>query len=193
MQYPSFRYFLCFRPDQSSLHALAVAAQTAGQRRPLALLHLTVCVVAESLERDLFQAARLELALAGHALSSVPIRLGRVHGGANGALVRTIGKQDGIQDFYGVLLRLLARRGIVPLYRESGLNPHVTLGYAPCRFDPFDIAVEWLPNELLLIESEVGKGRHNVVTRWPLLPPQQGVLNFTPPSPTIPISQAAVA
>jgi hypothetical protein len=34
---------------------------------------------------------------------------------------------------------------------------------------------------LLLIESEVGRGVHNVLARWPLLPPSQGSFPFDPP------------
>jgi hypothetical protein len=37
---------------------------------------------------------------------------------------------------------------------------------------------EWIPDELLLIESEVGCGIHNVLARWSLLPPRQGGILF---------------
>lgn len=173
---PFYRYFLGTQPDQPSSRILAVTAATAGQRRSPALFHLTFCVIGERGERDPSQAARVEKAIAGRALSSIPIRLGRVRGGSEGAMVGTIGKQEGIQHFYRMLVSILEAHGIAPLYRKSGLRPHVTLGYEPCRFDPFDIALEWSPQELLLIESEVGRSKHHVVGRWPLLPPAQGSL-----------------
>ena len=180
MHDPFYRYFLGFRPDPSARDALAAVAQGIGQRSRPQLLHFTLCVIAEVGKPDPFGAARVEAALAGHALSSLPIRLGRVHAGDHGALVRTIGRQEDIQSFYQTLVNLLAARGIAPLHRQTGLHPHVTLGHEPCQFDPFDIAVEWFPQELLLIESEVGNSRHQIVGRWPLLPPAQGILVFEP-------------
>jgi hypothetical protein len=107
--------------------------------------------------------------------------LGRVHGGAGGALVRTIGRQDELQDFYSALVRWVAGRGLAPLHRKAGLRPHITLGYESCRVDPFNLAIGWVPDALLLIESEVGRSRHNLLGRWPLLPPRQGVLPFDAP------------
>jgi len=96
-------------------------------------------------------------------------------------MAKTVGRQEDIKQFYEMFTGLLAARGIFPLYRASGLRPHVTLGYKPRRFEALPIAVEWLPHELLLVESHVGDGRHQVVDRWPLLPPPQGTLPFEMP------------
>ena len=178
-----YRYFLGFRPDASARRLLAAAGKKAGQagkRVPDDLLHLTLCVVREAggRERDRFVLRRVEAALAGHTLAAMPIPLGRVIGGRHGALARTIGRQDAIQGFYGALARLLRARGIEPLHRKSGLHPHVTLGHDPCDFPPLRVEIEWVPRELLLIESEVGLGKHNMLRRWPLLAPAQGLLPF---------------
>lgn len=181
MSDPFYRYFLGFRPDHTLRRYIAAVARKAGQRFQPELSHLTLCVIEEAAVRDLFLHRRVDAALASRALHSFCIFLGRVQGNDHGAAVRTIGSQDGIQDFYQMLVRLLAVRGISPLYRKSGLHPHLTLGYAASRFDPFKIAVEWFPNELLLIESEVGNGKHQVIGRWPLLPSPQGSLPFEMP------------
>lgn len=176
-----YRYFLGFRPDLHARQSLSAAGKRAGQAGkgvPEELLHLTLCVIGETRERDPFLPKRVEAALAGQALASIPIPLGRVKGGALGATARTIGAQDAIQGFYSRLVRLLASRGIKPLHRASGLHPHVTLGHDRCDFTPFMIRAEWIPDELLLIESEVGLGRHNVLRRWPLIAPAQGWLPF---------------
>lgn len=178
-----YRYFLGFRPDAPARRLLAAAGKEAGQagkRVPDELLHFTLCVVRETegQERDHFVLRRVEAALTGHTPASMPIPLGRVTGGSHGAWVRTIGRQDAIQDFYGALVRLLRARGIEPLHRKSGLRPHVTLGHDRCDFPPFRVEIEWVPGELLLIESEVGLGKHNVLRRWPLLAPAQEVLPF---------------
>lgn len=178
-----YRYFVGFRPDTSARRLLAAAGRKAGQDRkrvPDELLHFTLCVVHETptKKRDHFIQRRIEAALAGQALASVPIPFGHVTGGRHGAVVRTIGRQDAIQDFYSALVRLLRARGIEPLHRRSGLRPHVTLGHDRCDFEPFTVEAEWIPSELLLIESEVGLRKHNVLWRWPLLAPAQGRLPF---------------
>jgi 2'-5' RNA ligase len=189
MREPDFyRYFLGFRPDPALRGPLADIGVKLGQRVRPELLHLTLCVVSEAPTRNLFLLPRIRAALAGQELHSFPVRLGKVGGGENGAAIRTTGRQDEIQDFYRALVRWLARRGIAPLHRKAGLNPHLTLGYDSCRFDPFRIAVEWLPRELLLIESEVGNGTHNVLCRWPLLAARQGELPFDPLMPLLRIA-----
>jgi 2'-5' RNA ligase len=178
MSNPSFRYFLGFRPDAFARELLAAIARQLGQSMRPDLLHLTLCVIWEATECDRFLAARVAAALAGHSFSSVPIRLGRVKAGELGPMATTVGRLEDITQFYEMVVGLLATRGIFPLYRESGLHPHVTLGYKPRRFNPLPIAVEWVPQELLLIESHVGESRHQVIGRWPLLPPAQGMLRF---------------
>jgi len=92
-----------------------------------------------------------------------------------------------------MLLACLAEQNIPPLYREAGLRPHVTLAYDPCFPEAPDMLREWIPDELLLIESEVGLGTHNVLKRWRLLPPPQGAFPFDnpPPPPPAPLLAAA--
>jgi len=178
---PRFRYFFAFRPNAGLAARLAALAVAAGQDRRRVRtdrLHLTLCVIGETLVRDPFLAARARAALTGAGLASFPIGLGRIGGGPGGAAARAIGWRDGIQGFYRALVRRIAGHGLAPIYRMSGLRPHVTLGYDPCAFEPFTIRHEWFPDELLLIESELGRTIHNVVCRWPLSPPLQGLLQF---------------
>jgi 2'-5' RNA ligase len=176
-----YRYFLAFRPDHHLrrwLEALADAAGQSGRRIKSDYLHLTLCVIAELAHRDRFIMSRVDSALAGHPLSSCPFWLGRLRGSRAGATVHAVGAQREIQDFYRLLVALLAGRDILPLYRQSGLRPHATLGYGPCALNARVPPRQWLPGELLLIESEVGRGVHNLLTRWPLLPPRQGAFLF---------------
>jgi len=164
-----YRYLIGCRPGSRLRHLLALIGEKAGQEVHGDMLHLTLCVIAEVNERDHFLLPRVQAAFAGQALDSFPVRLSRTSGGPNGAMIRTKGRQDGIQDSYRQMLRLLAMRDLAPLHRKSGLRPHVTLGRTPCRFEPFDVALEWFPSDLLLIESEVGRSKHNVIGRWPLV------------------------
>ena len=181
---PNYRYFLGFRPDpglRARLAALGGAVGQADRRvRPIQL-HLTLCVIAELAQRDRFIAARVGAALAERALASCPIRLGRVRGGAGGVALHSLGTQREIRQFYNLLVACLAERGLVPLHRRSGLHPHVTLGYDRCSFEPFITPCEWVPDEILLIESWLGRGFHKILGRWPLLPSPQGELPFDGP------------
>lgn len=183
-----FRYFLASRPDPASRAELVRLRAAAGQARSLVAadrLHLTWCVVGESGVRDRFIAPRMHAVLDDLLLSSGILRLGRVRGGANGAAVYSRGRKPEIMALYRALVAALAARDILPMHRKSGFHPHVTIGHDPCGFDPFTILHEWIPDELLLIESEVGSGVHNILARWPLLPPRQGFLPFDPPAPPL--------
>jgi 2'-5' RNA ligase len=179
MRVPLFhRYFLGIRPDPRLYPALQAFGRAAGQSIHLTHLHLTFCVIEESAGRDRFVAERVRKALDGQRLHSFPVNLSRIMAGPHGAMARTAGRQDDIQDFYRQLVRLLRPCGIEPMYRKSGLHPHMTLGHDPCEAAVLPIALEWYPGELLLIESEYGLTRHNVLGRWALLPPRQPFLPF---------------
>ena len=184
MRRPDFyRYFLGIRPPPELHPAFQALADETGQSVRLAMLHLTFCVIAERAERDRFIARRIRRILDGRPLHSFAVNLGTILTGPQGATARTVGRQDEVQDFYSVLIRLLRASGIEPLYRKSGLHPHVTLGYDPRPATRLDIGLSWFPAELLLIESEVGLTRQNVLGTWPLLPPRQPLLPFGEPFP----------
>lgn len=176
-----YRYFLGIRPHPRLYPAFRELAQDVGQSVRYDTLHLTLCVIAECAARDRFIGRRVEGALEGQALHAFPVNLSRLEAGPHGAMARTAGRQDEIQDAYRRLVRLLAPCGIEPLYRRSGLHPHMTLGYAPCPPAHRRISLAWYPGELLLIESEYGLTRHNTIGRWPLLPPRQPLLPFGQP------------
>lgn len=177
-----YRYFLAFRPDPQLRQWIAALRNAAGQMRgwiEADHLHLTLCILAERLQRDHFLLPRVDAALSGAGLSAFPIRLGRVRGGQGGAALHTVGLLDEYRIFCRALFRHLGERGIVPVLDKK--HPHVTIGHQPCRFDPFKALCEWVPGEILLIESEHGLTCHNVLGRWPLLPPPQGTFPFSDP------------
>lgn len=173
-----FRYFLACRPEPQWYPEFQRICDALGLPARLDMLHLTLCVVGETTERDDFVRRRVGRALDGQQLHSFAINLSRVVAGRHGAYARSFGSQPEIQDFFLLLIRLLGECGIEPLHREFGLHPHVTLGYRPCEAELLRIPVQWFPSELLLIESELGLTKHNVLRRWPLLAPVQGVLPF---------------
>lgn len=180
----SYRYLLASRPDPARRRELVALRRPAGQAArpvPAGLLHMTWCVLAETGRRDPFLLPRVRAALAGATLASGSLWLGRVRGGAGGAAVCGRGPKPELIALYRSIVAALATRGLQPLHRQSGFRPHVTLGHAPCAFAPFRLLHLWVPDELLLIESEVGNTVHNVLARWPLRPPLQAVLPFEAP------------
>jgi len=168
-----YRYFLGVRPIPEVYAAFQRLAEELGQPIRLDLLHLTLCVIAEVGERDRFIAGRVRRALRDAPLYAFPVNLSRVKTGRQGAFAHSFGRQNEIQDFYRFLVRLLMRQGIEPMHRKSGLHPHVTLAHLASEAGLFRIAVRWFPTELLLIESEVGLTRHNVLASWPLMAARQ--------------------
>jgi 2'-5' RNA ligase len=173
----AFRYFLCFLPDAPVREAIASIHRHTGQgenRVPVERSHLSLCVFGAPPERDPSLVARIDASLAGAQLSSCVIRLGRVRGGPSGATLFTRGSKRELTALRGGLLERLAVHGVAPELEKT--NPHVTLGYDSFRGSAFGIRLEWIPREVVLIESEHGLGRHNPLARWPLLPPVQGML-----------------
>jgi hypothetical protein len=188
-----YRYFLASLPDLVLRAMLVGLRGPAGQFRSLVKadqLHLTWCVLAETMERLPFLAARVDAAFADDPFVSGLLQLGRVRGGKHGAAVHSRGRKPDVMALYCEMIVRLATRDLHPKHRKSGLKPHFTLGYDTCAFEPFLISQEWIPDALLLIESDVGKGIHNILGRWPLLPPRQGLLPFDPPAPPAPLLAA---
>ena len=139
-------------------------------------LHLTLCVIAETAAPHLWIRDWIAQAFASGLPPAGEIRFGRVLRTAKGAELVTSGSREEIRYLYSrivALLRPLAGRGILPLYRQSGLRPHVTLGYGPCRFASAPMVWNWTPRELVLIESLDGCGCHRVLDRWALEAPPQ--------------------
>ena len=181
-----FRYFLASRPGPASLCVLAPLRDATGQggrRIKAEHLHLTWFVIAETEQRDPFILPRVEAAMTGMSLASGYLWLGRVRGGSKGAAVHSRGGKPDILRLYRDLAARMRERGLPPLHRASGFDPHVTLGYDSCTFPPFTILHEWIPDSIMLIESEVGRRTHNVLASWPLPSPRQGFLPFSSHEP----------
>jgi len=178
------RYFLGFRPEPPLRAFLARLRGDAGQRDHAIRdehLHLTLCILAEAPERERFTETRISAALARRRPPSCPIRLGRLRAGRGGATLYGTGGQHEVRAFRQALLGLLARRGLEPCRAPLRFQPHVTLGHDAVPPLRSLAPVEWVPRELLLIESEVGRSIHHVRGRWPLEPPAQSVLPFDAP------------
>lgn len=113
--------------------------------------------------------AKVLIGIAG-TIDTAPavIALDRLVGSNSSIALRPRRQSAALRDLFlkldGSLARLGARRP------EWKFSPHSTLGYRPGV--PFSRAIEpiaWESSEFVLIHSEVGASRHNVLGRWPLL------------------------
>ena len=173
----AYSYYLCFLPEEPVREAIDLLHRDTGQgerRVAVERSHLSLCVFGEPPERDPTLAPRIDAAFAAAQLSSCVVRLGRVRGGPSGATLFTRGRKRELATVRQHLLERLAAHGVLP--QQEKTNPHITLGYDPFGGSAFEIVLEWIPREVVLIESEHGLGRHNPLGRWPLLPPVQGFL-----------------
>lgn len=76
---------------------------------------------------------------------------------------------DDLRAFRRSLWDRLIRAGVKPLSRIE-FNPHVTLLYHPASIAGQPVEpVRWTVDELLLIHSELGRTKYNVLGRWPLI------------------------
>lgn len=192
MSHSTVRTFLAFPLPVAQRVRVADWQRRAGQVNrivELAMLHLTLCVVGESDQRDLFLARRVIAALGSDLPPAAIIRLGQIVSRGLGAQWVTRGSISEITEFFGEIGTRLSSADVLMLHRVAGLHPHVTLGYDEHRFAAFRAVFNWIPNELLLIESRwdgaLNKRVHDVLHRWSLLPPAQSAFGFLCEQPSL--------
>lgn len=99
--------------------------------------------------------------------STSSLRLGRLVATEHAAQIETIESQAEVRGLQQDLVGRLTDAGMV--LPNKGFKPHVTFGYDPdatgrWRLDP----VDWLVEDICLVESLRGEGIHNVLGRWRL-------------------------
>lgn len=179
---PMFRYFLGFQVAADRAGWLArqlppVTGDLFAGLKPQNY-HLTLCTIDETSAPHPFLRQRVAKAFDAGLPAASSIPFGRIVSKDAGAELVTVGSVAGIRQLYEGIVALLAPHGIEPRYRQSGLRPHVTLGYGRHPFDPVPVVWNWTPRELVLIESHVGHGRHRVLQRWQLPAPAQAAFAF---------------
>lgn len=179
---PMFRYFLGFQVAADRAGWLArqlprVSGDLFAGMKPQ-LYHLTLCTIGETQAPHPFLRQRVANAFEAGLPAASSIPFGRIISKDAGAELVTVGSVAGIRHVYEALVARLARYEIEPWYRQSGLRPHITLGYGKHPFEPVPVAWNWIPRDLVLIESHVGHSRHRVLQRWQLLAPAQGMFDF---------------
>lgn len=190
-----FRYFLGFQVPADRARWLArqlpaVSGDLFAGLKPQNY-HLTLCTIDETQSPHPFLRQRVAHSFEGGLPAASGICFGRIVSKDAGTELVTVGSIANIRQFYEALVALLAPYAIEPLYRQSGLRPHITLGYGKHPFDPVPVAWNWTSRELVLIESHVGHGRHRVLQRWPLRAPAQGMFDFMDDALPAPLRHAA--
>ena len=192
---PMFRYFLGFQVAADRAGWLArqlppVSGDLFAGLKPQNY-HLKLCTIDETAVPHPFLRQRVAKAFDGGLPAAVSIPFGRIVSKDAGAELVTTGSIVGVRQLYEAIVARLAPHGIEPWYRQSGLRPHVTLGYVRHAFDPVPVAWNWIPRDLVLIESHVGHSRHRVLQRWTLDAPVQGMFDFMEDALPPPLRYAA--
>ena len=192
---PMFRYFLGFQLATDRAGWLArqlppVSGDLFAGLKPQNY-HLTLCTIDETVVSHPFLRQRVANAFEAGLPAAAVIPFGRIVSRDAGAELVTAGSIAAVRQLYEGLVALLAPHGIAPWYRQSGLRPHITLGYGRHAFDPVPVAWNWTPRDLVLIESHVGHSRHRVLQRWQLPAPAQGAFDFMDDALPPPLRYAA--
>jgi 2'-5' RNA ligase len=179
---PMFRYFLGFQLAADRAGWLArqlppVSGDLFAGLKPQNY-HLTLCTIDETAAPHPFLRQRVARAFEAGLPAACSIPFGRIVSRDAGAELVTVGSIVAVRELYEEIVARLAPQGIAPWYRQSGLRPHITLGYGRHPFASVKIAWNWTPRELVLIESHIGHSRHRVLQRWQLPAPAQGAFDF---------------
>lgn len=154
------------------------AHHLAGGRVPPEYLHVTLHCLGdyENVPHELLRRARE----AGGSVEMAPFdvgfdRIGSLGGAGMGGLALTGGAElKKLREFQRALATAMETTGIGQHIRKR-FNPHVSLLYCEELVAREPIApIRWRVDELVLIDSHVGYGRHVALGRWPLQSRQMG-------------------
>jgi 2'-5' RNA ligase len=175
------RYFFALRPDRSTANLIGRFRDSAGPFGSCVendRLHVTLGILAELPHRNDELIIWARAILADISLQACAVALGRLAVGDGIAVLTPAGKQAALRALQWGLFNLLRRHGI-EIRRPENFRPHMTLGYGPQFRERRTIGpIAWLADQIVLIESWVGRGRHRTVGSWPLLPRAQYELDF---------------
>jgi 2'-5' RNA ligase len=173
------RFFFAIRPDAEARSMAVDATQRqmdahalSGGRVPPRRLHATLYLLGdyEDVPHELLRLAkevggRIEMAPFGVGFD----RIGSLGGAGMGGLALTGSVElKALRQFQRTLATTMEAAGIGHQIRKR-FNPHVSLLYCQQHVVREPIApIRWRVDELVLIESLVGHGKHIDVGNWPL-------------------------
>ena len=165
------RLFFALVPPRPLARSIAAGAGWFG-RGPGALaaerLHLTIFILDDMIEVPPGLLDGLREIGASLDMAAMEVVLDVASGSGRSIALRPGHRSDPLARLHALLANGAHARGIGarPGYRFA---PHLTLGY---RIDaPFSqpvAPVAWTADEIVLIDSHVGRTRHEVLGRWPL-------------------------
>lgn len=170
---PAHRLLFAIRPPVRLARRIANAASWFDQRgQALApeRLHVTIDIVDD--HADLPRGLIDTLIDAGNAVAATPfsIAFDLAVGSETSVALRPRRRNPGIDALRQRIAAARDRAG-VPARHDYRFGAHMTLGYR--RGAPFTqgiLPLGWAAEEFLLIHSHVGRARHDVIARWPLVP-----------------------
>ena len=169
----SHRLFFAIRPPLRLARRIANAASwfnTRGQALAPERLHVTMDIVDD--HADLPRGLIDTLVTAGNAVAATPfdIAFDLAVGSAQSVALRPRRRNPGIDTLRQRIATARERAG-VPARHDYRFGTHMTLGYR--QGAPFTQGIAplgWAAAQFVLIHSHAGRGRHDVLARWPLLP-----------------------
>lgn len=177
---PRDRLFYAIMPDPPAAEAIAAVARRAREAHGLdapALrtdrFHVTLIHIGDfaGLPKSVVSdALRVGQSTAAMALEVTFDRAGSFSGPPHSKPFVLLGEAglDDLKAFRRSLWDRLIRAGVKPLSRIE-FNPHLTLLYDRRSIANHGIEpVRWMADELLLIHSELGRTKYNMLGRWPL-------------------------
>lgn len=179
------RFFYAVRPDSAArsmaVHEMQrqkVANGLSGNHVPPEYLHVTLHCLGnyEEMPHELLCRAKE----AGGSIEIAPFsvgfdRIGSLGGAGMGGLALTgAAELKKLREFQRALASAMKASGIGHHIRKH-FNPHVSLLYCNEHLPREPIApIRWRVDELVLIESLVGRGKHVVLSTWRLQSRQMG-------------------
>lgn len=167
---PFHRLFFAIRPPIEVIPEIAWLRDSLGQDRQLVSddrLHLTTWLFPDSRDFLTDAAARARAAMTKIPRPTFHIVLDKIVGGHGHVLLLPSEPLKGFIAFQAELDRALRATGLAPR-KGWRFNPHLTLLHGRHEIDqPID-AISWVADDIVLIDSIVGRGRHDLIARWVL-------------------------
>ena len=166
------RPFFALVPPRPLARRVAAAAgwfQRGPGGLPAERLHLTLFILDDMVELPPDVTDALRDIGASLRLAPFEVVLDMASGGGRSIALRPSHRNDSLARLHGLLADGARARGIAerPGYRFA---PHMTLGYRIGEsFSQRVAPVAWTADEIVLIDSHVGRTRHEVLGRWPLV------------------------
>lgn len=171
------RFFFAVVPPVETAERIAAHARAMGLKRARVTadrLHMTLAITKDFDQGECPPAYVETLLRAGRRIAAAPFEmmLGKIVVGKESILAQPGEGHAGGKAVYDCIAQAMAGMR-APLRPKVRYSPHMTLSYdtALTSRGLRMLGFGWQVTEVLLIHSLVGLHRHEVLDRWPLVPP----------------------